>query len=93
MNWQNRPIGMTRHDELLNALVALWKTRCSISLQTSDAAALLFEQGFEEGLNAVAQIVGLSSDFEAVKAEHYAQRRTHSVMTVIQELPQLLDNE
>lgn len=74
MDWLNVPIGMIRYDELLNALLAIWKTRQNtVGRQASDSFVEAYETGFEEGLDAIAQIAGLVEEFEAGKAMHRAK--------------------
>jgi hypothetical protein len=77
MDWQGVPIGMIRHDELLNALLAIWKTQYSIIANRRDHSEFSegYQLGFEEGLDAVAQIAGLTELFEAGKASHRAKTR------------------
>lgn len=74
MDWLNAPIGMIRHDELLNALLALWKTQQSlVSRNETNAFSQGYRAGFEEGLDGIAQIAGLTEMFEAGKANHNAK--------------------
>jgi hypothetical protein len=69
MDWRNAPIGMIRYDELLNALLAIWKTQQFASTRNNlDEFSHGFQVGFEEGLDAIAQIAGVSEAFEASKA-------------------------
>ena len=71
MNWQDIPIGMMQNDELFNALLALWKTRNTIAgTHNRNELTEMYELGFEEGLDAVAQLAGLSELFDKAKHEH-----------------------
>lgn len=71
MELKDMPIGIMRNDELLNALLAVWKTQYSITrrIHTSEFAQG-YQIGFEEGLDAVAQAAGLAEIFEAGKATY-----------------------
>ena len=71
MNWQDEPLGLIQYDDLLNALLAMWKTRYSLAnnIHRSQLSEM-YELGFEEALDAVAQLAGLTSWFEAGKAEY-----------------------
>ena len=76
MKWQDTPIGVIRYDELLNALLAIWKTRYSAAMtnqQNQGELSKMHELGFEEGLDAIAQIAGLEDLFEAGKATRRAK--------------------
>lgn len=74
MDWQNAPIGTIRRDELLNALLAIWKTRHSLNTRRHSSEFYEpYELGFEEGLDAIAQMAGLIEEFEAGKAFHRAK--------------------
>lgn len=76
MDWRNAPIGMIRHDELLNALMALWKTQQSMALRSNfDEYSHGFQAGFEEGLDAIAQIVGITELFDTGKSSYQAKLR------------------
>jgi hypothetical protein len=78
MALQNSPIGMIRHDELLNALLAIWKTHKSIVNRHSSEFSRGYQLGFEEGLDAIAQAAGLIDAFESSKASHLAKYKTGS---------------
>lgn len=73
MNWQTIPTGTIRYDELLNALLAIWKTQYNAPNRNPDAFSQGYEAGFEEGLDAVAQIAGIAEEFEAAKTNHRAK--------------------
>ena len=76
MKWQDTPIGVIRYDELLNALLAIWKTRYSAAMtnqQNQGELSKMHELGFEEGLDAIAQIAGLEDLFEVGKATRRAK--------------------
>lgn len=75
MDWLNVPIGMIRHDELLNALLAIWKTQQGMASQRNGFSEFSqgYQTGFEEGLDAIAQIAGLTEPFETGKANHRAR--------------------
>ncbi|NIT61143.1 MAG: hypothetical protein GWN00_34545 [Aliifodinibius sp.] len=74
MDWQNDPPGMIRHDELLNALLALWKTQQNIVDQYhQDEFFQMYTLGFEASLDAIAQIAGLTDLFEAGKSTYQAK--------------------
>lgn len=75
MNWQNVPIGIMRRDELLNALLAIWKTQYNITARDSSEFSKGYLTGFEEGLDAIAQIAGLLEGFETGKAIHCTKTR------------------
>lgn len=70
MDWGNSPIGTMRHDELLNALLAIWQTQYNIIASRRDPSEFAegYETGFEEGLDAIAQVAGLTEYFETGKA-------------------------
>jgi hypothetical protein len=71
MSWPNTVIGIIRHDELLNALLAIWKTRYNAATRNDlNEVSEIYEIGFEEGLDAIAQIAGLSEEFDSGKALH-----------------------
>lgn len=83
MDWRNAPIGMIRHDELLNALLALWKTQQSIALHSNfDEFSHGFQAGFEEGLDAIAQIAGLTELFDTSKSRYRAKYQNQLDPTV-----------
>ena len=71
MTYQEIPIGMLQNDELFNALMGLWKARTSVPAESQGAE--LYNLGFDAGLDAVAQVAGLSELFNEAKARH--QRR------------------
>lgn len=74
MDSQNSLVGIIRYDELLNILLAIWKTRFNAaSRNILDESSLTYEIGFEEGLDAIAQVAGLTEKFEASKAFHRAK--------------------
>lgn len=74
MDWRNPPTGAIRRENLLNALLAIWKTRQGTPKRYDlDDFSKGYEVGFEEGLDAIAQIAGLTEDFEAGKAAHQAK--------------------
>ena len=70
MDWRNVPIGMIRHDELLNALLAVWKLQYNNATRDSSEFSQGYLMGFEEGLNAIAQVAGLIEGFETGKSVH-----------------------
>ncbi|NJN93608.1 MAG: hypothetical protein HC875_05690 [Anaerolineales bacterium] len=77
MDWLNAPIGMIRHDELLNALLALWKTQQSlVSRNETNAFSQGYRAGFEEGLDGIAQIAGLTELFEEGKTAYQLKIKT-----------------
>ena len=73
MDLRNTAIGMIRHDELLNALLAIWKTQNSIVNTHNSRFSQAYKLGFEEGLDAIAQAAGVAEAFEAGKAVHLAK--------------------
>jgi hypothetical protein len=73
MIWQTTPIGVIRHDELLNTLLAIWKVRHSSNIQIQNDFSEAYETGFEEGLDAIAQAVGIAEEFDIGKAHHRAK--------------------
>lgn len=75
MDWRNVPIGMIRHDELLNALLAIWKLQYSNATRDSSEFSQGYLTGFEEGLNAIAQVAGLMEGFESGKSVHCTKIR------------------
>jgi len=84
MDWLNAPIGMIRHDELLNALLALWKTQQRLaSRNETDEFLKGYQAGFEEGLDVIAQVAGLTEAFEAGKASHRAKVKLNDKIEVI----------
>jgi len=95
MDWLNAPIGMIRHDELLNALLAIWKTQHGLASK-NDMSEFSegYQVGFEEGLDAIAQIAGITEAFEAGKAIHRAKimARLNSRVEVIDTQATLVDN-
>ena len=70
MDWRNVPIGVIRHDELLNALLAIWKIQYNNATRDASEFSKGYLTGFEEGLDAIAQIAGLLEGFETGKATH-----------------------
>lgn len=96
MDWRNPPIGMIRHDELLNALLALWKTQQSMALRNDfDEYSQGFQAGFEEGLDAVAQIAGLTDTFETSKTLYRAKIKVslNSRIEIIKNQVSLLEGD
>jgi hypothetical protein len=76
MDWHNAPIGTIRKDELLNTLLAIWKTQYSSTNQyDSTRLSEAYTSGFEEGLDAIAQAAGLTEAFESGKACHRSKIR------------------
>ena len=73
MDWQNIPPGMMQNDELLNALLAVWKLQYNNVLRDSSEFSRGYLTGFEEGLDAIAQVAGLIEGFESGKSSHYAK--------------------
>ena len=73
MDWRNVPIGMIRNDELLNALLAIWKLQYNNVSRDSSEFSEGYLTGFEEGLNAIAQVAGLIEGFETGKTVHSAK--------------------
>ena len=89
MDWQEMPLGMIRQDKLLNALLAIWKTRYSLSNGPHQTEPLrMYELGFTEALDAMAQFSGISEHFEAGKAAHQ-----HQVILKQRSQSQLLENQ
>lgn len=86
MDWQDVPMGMISHDELLNALLAIWKAHYSSINRNGDNFSQEYEAGFEEGLDAVAQVAGITEGFEAGKATHRAR-----VKAKLQEKVEIID--
>ena len=79
MDWQNITFGSIERDGLLNALLAIWQTRQNMKHRNClDELSEAHERGFEEGLDVIAQIVGLSEAFEAGKSAHQAKTREKS---------------
>ena len=71
MNWRDTPIGIIQNDELLNALTALWKARYDMAMRFPNSeAAAIYDQGFVDGLNTVAQVAGIDEFFEDRKQAH-----------------------
>lgn len=76
MDWRNAPTGTIRRDELLNALLALWKTQYSLlNNSISDNFVEAYHSGFQQGLEAVAQMAGIAEEFETGKATQQAKIR------------------
>lgn len=73
MDWRNVPVGMIRNDELLNALLAIWKLQYNNTIRDSSEFSQGYLTGFEEGLNAIAQVAGLIEGFETGKSIHSAK--------------------
>ena len=68
MSWQNSLTGTIPRNDLLNALLAIWKVRQGIGKKNDlDEFSQGYETGFEEGLDAVAQVAGIIEEFEAGK--------------------------
>jgi|GEM_PF-3171794 len=53
------PVGMIRHDDLLNVLLAIWKMEYASMAQHPSELAKRHLAGVEEALQAVAQVTGL----------------------------------
>lgn len=75
MDWRNVPVGMIRNDELLNALLAIWKLQYNNASRDSSEFSQGYLTGFEEGLNAIAQVAGLIEGFESGKSVHCSKIR------------------
>jgi hypothetical protein len=92
MDWQDVPMGMISHDELLNALLAIWKTHYNSVNRNSDTFSQEYEAGFEEGLDAVAQVAGITEGFEAGKANHRARvkAKLQEKVEIVDVLPRVL---
>lgn len=75
MDWRNVPVGMMRNDELLNALLAVWKLQYNNAARDSSEFSKGYLMGFEEGLDAIAQIAGLIEGFETGKSGHHTKIR------------------
>ena len=76
MEWQTVPMGMMRHDELLNALLAIWKIQHNMACRNGqNHFSGEYLTGFEEALEAVAQATGLSDAFEEGRISHQAGNR------------------
>src|SRR5690606_31563254 len=78
MNRLRVPIGMIPYDKLLNILLALWKTQFNTAHNSgngSDAYTAGYSAGFEEALDALAQVADLTEVFDAGKALHRAKNR------------------
>lgn len=73
MNGRNVPPGMMRNDELLNALLAIWQLQYNNATRDSTEFSRGYLTGFEEGLNAIAQIAGLIEGFESEKSFYYTK--------------------
>lgn len=94
MDWLSAPIGMIRRDELLNALLAIWKTQYSLTQQNMfNEISPGYQIGFEEGLDSIAQIAGLTEFFEAGKVAHRAKikAKLNLALEVIDSRATLLD--
>lgn len=94
MNRLDAPIGMIRYDELLNVLLAIWKAQQGpVNKSELNKFSQGYEIGFEEGLNAIAQVAGLSEIFEVSKANHRAKikSRLNSEVEIIDSQPIYLD--
>lgn len=94
MDWRDAPAGMMRYEELLNALLATWKTQFNISSRHNSNADRIYEIGFEEGLDAVAQAAGLDDHFEAGKARYRARlrERTAGPVKLVEPRASLIDS-
>lgn len=68
MQRREMPLGMLRRDDILNALLAIWKSRRTVALRDPSQFNQDYEIGFEEGLEAIAQFTGLAEEFEVGKA-------------------------
>ena len=68
MDWRTAPIGMVRYDELLNALLAIWRTQYRNVTRYTGESVASYMAGFEDGLDAIAQNTGLIEEFESGKA-------------------------
>ena len=75
MDWRNVPLGMIRHDELLNALLAIWKIQYNNTIRDTTEFSRGYLTGFEEGLDAIAQVAGLMEGFESGKSAHCTKIR------------------
>jgi|GEM_PF-1832076 len=75
MGWRDVPIGMMQNDEILNALLAIWKTQHYNSLRNGGPPGDEYDAGFEAGLDAVAQAAGLSESFDDEKARYRLKTR------------------
>lgn len=75
MDWKNIPSGTMRNDDLLNALLAVWKLQYNNAVRDSSEFSKGYLMGFEEGLDAIAQIAGLIEGFETGKSGHHAKIR------------------
>jgi len=78
MNRLKVPLGMIPYDKLLNILLALWKTQFNTSNSSGnqpDAYAAGYSAGFEEALDAVAQVADLTEAFDVGKAIHRTKNR------------------
>ena len=64
------PVGMIRHDDLLNVLLAIWKMEYASLAQHPSELAKGHLASVEEALQAVAQVTGLGEVFNADKANH-----------------------
>lgn len=81
MDWRDIPVGIIQNDELLNALMAIWKTRYDLMNKfPQNEVATIYSQGFEEGLDAIAQVAGIETFFEARK-EAYKTKLEHKQIT------------
>ncbi len=75
MGWRDVPIGMMQNDEILNALLAIWKTQHSNTIRNTGLPMDEYDVGFEAGLDAVAQVAGLAEVFDNEKTRHRLKTR------------------
>ena len=94
MDWRDVPAGMMRYEELLNALLAIWKTQFNINSRHHGNADRIYEIGFEEGLDAVAQAAGLDDHFAAAKARfrNRLREKTEGPVQLVQPRASLVDS-
>jgi hypothetical protein len=63
------PVGMIRHTDLLNVLLAIWKMEYVSRAHHPDGFAKNHLAGVEEALQAVAQVTGLGESLQRTKSQ------------------------
>ena len=75
MGWRDVPVGLMQNDEILNALLAIWKTQHYNSMRSAGPPVDDYDAGFEAGLDAIAQAAGLADIFENEKTRYRLKTR------------------
>ena len=75
MGWRDVPIGLMQNREILNALLAIWKTQHHNTIRNAGPPVDEYEAGFEAGLNAIAQAAGLADVFDNEKTRYRLKTR------------------